>query len=594
MPDRRKDEIMENVKKPAMNMRVLLYFKVPPLLIFAVFVICQGCAGQISQRGITRDVDHAIKEFDNEKYFNAIQQLEKALSIDYSGSGSEIGHGLNRDDIYTLLGVCYQKMGQFENAINNYNRALSSNISKSAEALSHAGIGFSLCSVLPFESRGGDEFQDGIEELNLAIDLTRDNEEDLSLIPIYTLGRGMCNFRKGAFIKAIKDIDYCLVHNNDEKQESLGNAQLHKIFTLFGLGETEMAREGLMSHDVSLSPFEIQYYEALIDFLNKDGLADNGMLLKHPFVGVWVSSASINNNQGMYVSRVFPGGPAERSGILPGDLILSVNNKKVSSGNLWSKEIEGLTPGMVVAVVILRNNLEKNLSVKIGSRFEQAGIHSEGIIGPFLNISGNFSEADKNARQGNLRKAYDLYMDAGRNSGFDFPTMRKIIDLVKKLDPPPTITQDAIKQATIASFAAQNAKNERGYDRAINEFNKALRLAPWVSSLHWNLALMHEACGNFFEASLYLKLYKTTLPSDSQDFTVDARIAELQFQAEEHMREAREKRKEETKLAKEKAELARKKYNACIQKCWVDYPFTLLRPDLDIERANCERRCSQE
>jgi S1-C subfamily serine protease len=76
--------------------------------------------------------------------------------------------------------------------------------------------------------------------------------------------------------------------------------------------------------------------------------------------------------QGVLVNAVLRGHPAERSGLLKQDVILSVNDAQVDSPRDVSRLIGGLEAGRVVRITILRGGKTLQVSVPLGSKPESA------------------------------------------------------------------------------------------------------------------------------------------------------------------------------------------------------------------------------
>lgn len=72
------------------------------------------------------------------------------------------------------------------------------------------------------------------------------------------------------------------------------------------------------------------------------------------------------HGQGVYVTGVVPGGPAERSGLRMGDIILSFNNRPITSMTILRSAITVNRPGDRSVVRVWRDGQEVDLSVQLG------------------------------------------------------------------------------------------------------------------------------------------------------------------------------------------------------------------------------------
>ena len=70
------------------------------------------------------------------------------------------------------------------------------------------------------------------------------------------------------------------------------------------------------------------------------------------------------------IAGVVPGGPAERSGIREGDIILGVEKKEVRSRPELYREIWKKKPGERISLRILREEESLNLEVVSGDRWD--------------------------------------------------------------------------------------------------------------------------------------------------------------------------------------------------------------------------------
>jgi serine protease Do len=71
---------------------------------------------------------------------------------------------------------------------------------------------------------------------------------------------------------------------------------------------------------------------------------------------------------GVYLQRVLPNSPVERSGLLDGDILLAVNGRAVDHPNQVQARIYGCDPGETVALTIRRRGTQLEVPVCLGER----------------------------------------------------------------------------------------------------------------------------------------------------------------------------------------------------------------------------------
>jgi putative serine protease PepD len=71
--------------------------------------------------------------------------------------------------------------------------------------------------------------------------------------------------------------------------------------------------------------------------------------------------------QGVGVVEVTPGGPADKAGIRPGDIIVSVNGDDTPTTEALGAVLAGLKPGQTVPVVVQRGGSQNKLQVTLGN-----------------------------------------------------------------------------------------------------------------------------------------------------------------------------------------------------------------------------------
>ena len=106
-------------------------------------------------------------------------------------------------------------------------------------------------------------------------------------------------------------------------------------------------------------------------------LLDNGMV-ERGFIGVQVQNLNadlaeafgIKNQKGAIVNSVLPGSPAEKAGLLPGDIITSINSKPVKAASDVRNHIGLLPVGEQVMFEVLRDGERKKLKARVAASKE--------------------------------------------------------------------------------------------------------------------------------------------------------------------------------------------------------------------------------
>jgi tetratricopeptide (TPR) repeat protein len=153
------------------------------------------------------------------------------------------------------------------------------------------------------------------------------------------------------------------------------------------------------------------------------------------------------------------------------------------------------------------------------------------------------SAGDAANRAGHLREALQHYLMALRGLPkyplveIDQPLREKIVKIVASIDPPPSIPEDAQRHAAYANIALQQAGGPSGgasdLDNCIDEWEEALRLAPWWAEAYYNLGLALEKRERYAEAARNLQFYLHAAPKAKDADTVQERIYELQYRAKQ-------------------------------------------------------------
>jgi tetratricopeptide (TPR) repeat protein len=159
---------------------------------------------------------------------------------------------------------------------------------------------------------------------------------------------------------------------------------------------------------------------------------------------------------------------------------------------------------------------------------------------------------------GKLREALMHYVSALQSvpeGGDACQRLReKIISLVQKLQPPPAIPEEALKYEGRAEAAVRGAKTPSDFLDAAKEYQKALRLAPWVERYYFNSGVLLEKTGDYAGAIRNLKLYLVVAPNAQDANVVKKKIGGLEYEMDKSAKiKATEEEQQRIRLQREGA-----------------------------------------
>jgi serine protease DegQ len=79
-------------------------------------------------------------------------------------------------------------------------------------------------------------------------------------------------------------------------------------------------------------------------------------------------SFGLSKKSGAIIAGVLKGGPADKAGIRPGDILIAVGGKPVTDTSDMLNLIADLTPGNKAKITVLRKSQETSIEVVIGKR----------------------------------------------------------------------------------------------------------------------------------------------------------------------------------------------------------------------------------
>jgi S1-C subfamily serine protease len=71
--------------------------------------------------------------------------------------------------------------------------------------------------------------------------------------------------------------------------------------------------------------------------------------------------------EGVFVAAVQSGSPADRGGIRAGDVLLSLDGKKIATPEALRQEVSKISPGTSIAVRLYRDQRERTVQISVGA-----------------------------------------------------------------------------------------------------------------------------------------------------------------------------------------------------------------------------------
>ena len=87
--------------------------------------------------------------------------------------------------------------------------------------------------------------------------------------------------------------------------------------------------------------------------------------------GDLADSWGLSGRKGAQVTDVMPGGPAQKAGLAPGDVVVGVNGVPVKSNVEMTREVAKAQPGDVVHLDVFRDGKERTVDIRSGTRPSQ-------------------------------------------------------------------------------------------------------------------------------------------------------------------------------------------------------------------------------
>ncbi|MDQ2763250.1 MAG: Do family serine endopeptidase [Pseudomonadota bacterium] len=131
----------------------------------------------------------------------------------------------------------------------------------------------------------------------------------------------------------------------------------------------------------------------------------SGEAIRRGYIGATIESLSdelagswgLAGRKGAVVADLVPGGPAQRAGLEPGDVVVAVNGQRVTSNSEMTREIAKVRAGDVARLDLFRSGRERTVDIHTGLRPSEAQLALNGGAAGGDDDSGSANAAAKPA-----------------------------------------------------------------------------------------------------------------------------------------------------------------------------------------------------
>ncbi len=347
------------------------------------------------------------------------------------------------------------------------------------------------------------------------------------------IGRAYTYLFQGRYDESLEDLKVLIPRLNPvQNQNQMAQVMRAKAFCHLGLGETDKALSSIQKTKEIQNAYDPWEDLALIYYASGDTkkLDEHGG--KTGYLGIVDRNYRAGSIKAVEIIQVIKDTPAEKGGLQKGDLIVQMDGVPVDDIQAVLQKIRSTPPGTGVLFSVERGKEKKDITIPLGSKLQQVNFESDLFIAPLLAKKKIYRQAEQAEKKGDYRKAFRLYLETSTRQGLDSDIRKRVMKLYPKIDPPPAIPEEARKRAVFGMTAVKEAKDPKGLDRAIEEYRKAIQLAPWWADLYFNLAMVQEQRSHFREAAETFKLYLAASPQDPQAQLIQNKIYELEYKSE--------------------------------------------------------------
>jgi serine protease Do len=146
-----------------------------------------------------------------------------------------------------------------------------------------------------------------------------------------------------------------------------------------------------------------------------------------PITQDMVDTLGLKSTQGALIADVVKGGPADKAGIKPGDVVVALNGKPVTDNNQLTRDVGAIPPNQNVKLEVAREGKTRTVEVKLAERPDEVEQSSRG--------GGQGGESDKSSGDLLGMKVQNLTPEMAQRARVDPGTKGVVVTAVAQDSP---------------------------------------------------------------------------------------------------------------------------------------------------------------
>ncbi len=303
-------------------------------------------------------------------YPKAIDSFSEALKLDPRWKDAIFGRAFS-----------YKQIGRFQEAIEDFTKHLELEPNYKSSIVARAWCYFYMR-----------QYRQGLADFNRAEALEGGTNQ--YWLPNILTGQGWCNYGLGNFKVALAKFDQALKVLAPGDKNLLRLAYRGMAFVQAALGHYPASFRAIEKARTS-KDYDMRWDLAMLQYVAGNKQAAWKLIGGAGYLGASLQPLSPDKGPGVTVVRVDPGGPAERAGVHPGDVIAEFQGRPVADLQILVKQVKATPPGTRVQLVVRRQGRQVRIPVIMGQADEL--IRDQPLLAPIFKYAKPRSAATPTA-----------------------------------------------------------------------------------------------------------------------------------------------------------------------------------------------------